>query len=73
MLISIDETMDDKIRALHAHESQFQRGDPEQGVRERSADLAKSGDMNYAEAFSIVTLETDEDWDTYHGEVYGRR
>lgn len=73
LLISIDETMDDKIRALHAHESQFVRGDPELGVRERSEHLAKDSSMVYAEAFSVITLENDEDWETYRGEVYDRK
>ena len=73
VLISIDETMDDKIRALHAHESQFVRGDPEQGVRERSEYLARDDAMVYAEVFSVISLENDEDWETYRGEVYDRK
>ena len=73
VLISIDATIEDKIRALHAHESQFSRGDPAEGVRKRCAQLANGSDMSYAEAFSVVTLESDEDWGTYRGDVHGRK
>lgn len=72
LLIDIDDTIDDKIRALHAHKSQFERFDPEKSVRERSQDLAKDGTMTYAELFYVVTLETDEEWEAYHGEVFDR-
>ncbi len=70
--ISIDSTIDAKLEALHLHASQFETSSPEKFVRERAAQLAKGKEMEYAEAFSIVTLEDDETWDKYHGDVRSR-
>jgi LmbE family N-acetylglucosaminyl deacetylase len=61
--ISIDETMDLKIEALRAHKSQMKDWDPEPRVREWAAQTAKGKEMAYAEAFRVVTLISDEDYE----------
>lgn len=70
--VSIDDTIDLKIRALRAHASQMRNWDPEPRIREWAAERAKGKEMAYAEAFYVVTLESDEDWEKYKGSVEGR-
>jgi LmbE family N-acetylglucosaminyl deacetylase len=70
--VSIDETIDIKIAALRAHQSQMKDWDPEPRVREWTSEAAKGKEMRYAEAFRVVTLETDEDWEKWKGMVVGR-
>lgn len=60
--LAIDETMDLKIEALRAHKSQMSAADIAPRIRERAAGLVKNLEMDYAEAFHVVTLESDEDW-----------
>jgi hypothetical protein len=62
--------MDLKIQALRSHQSQFDGWDPEERVREWAGALAKGKEMQYAEAFRIVTLESDEFWEEKKGRVY---
>lgn len=70
--VSIDETIDLKIAALRAHTSQMKDWDPEPRVREWTAKAAEGKEMQYAEAFRVITLEGDEDWEKWKGVVAGR-
>ena len=69
VLISIDATIDDKIEALKAHSSQLGEWDPGPRIREWAAELAKGLEMSYAEAFRVVTLVPDDQWEKTQGEV----
>jgi hypothetical protein len=40
-------------------------------VRERARELGKHTEGQYAEAFRIITLESDEDWEKFKGQVEG--
>ena len=71
--VSIDDTIDLKIAALRAHKSQMKDWDPEPRIRERAKDLAKHIEAQYAEAFRIITLESDEYWEKYKGKAVGRK
>ncbi|MCS6909941.1 MAG: PIG-L family deacetylase [Anaerolineales bacterium] len=71
--VSIDETIELKIAALRAHKSQMGNWDPAPRIREWAAEHAKGKEMEYAEAFRVITLESDEDWEKYKGAVLGRR
>jgi LmbE family N-acetylglucosaminyl deacetylase len=70
--VSIDETIDVKIAALRAHKSQI-KDDPGPRLREWTAKAAEGKEMQYAEAFRVVTLESDEDWEKWKGVVVGRQ
>ena len=70
-VIDIDETIDLKIAALRAHKSQMGDWDPEPRIREWAKERAKGKEMHYAEAFRVITLESDEDWEKYKGKVVG--
>ncbi len=61
--VNIDETMDVKLAALRAHKSQMKDWDPEPRIREWSAQSAKGKEMTYAEAFRVITLVSDEDYE----------
>lgn len=65
--VNISGTIDKKIEALRKHKSQFENWDPADRVREWASLLAKGKEMEYAEAFHIVTLETDEFWEEQKG------
>jgi LmbE family N-acetylglucosaminyl deacetylase len=67
--INIDESLDIKVQALKAHKSQMKDWDPSEMVTEWAADRAKGKEMLYAEAFRVVTLVSDEDWEKTQGEV----
>lgn len=71
--VSIDESIDIKIAALREHKSQLVGWDPEERLRQRSADVAHGKEMAYAEQFRVVTLESDETWDKYKGEITAER
>ncbi len=71
--VSIDETIDLKIAALRAHASQMNGWDPEPRIREWAAAAAHGKEMQYAEVFRVVTLESDEDWAKWKGQVVGRQ
>lgn len=62
VLVSIDDTIDTKIAALRAHASQLKDWDPEPMLREWAAEIAKDHEMQYAEAFRVITLLDDETW-----------
>jgi LmbE family N-acetylglucosaminyl deacetylase len=70
--VSIDDTIDLKIAALRAHKSQMRDWDPAPSVKEWAALRAKGKEMQYAEGFRVITLESDEDWEKYKGDVAGR-
>ena len=63
LFVSIDETMEIKLAALREHKSQFPSGDPGERVMQWAAERAKDKDMQYAEAFRVITLEDDETWE----------
>lgn len=69
IFVSIDETIDVKIAALRAHQSQMGEWDPEPMIREWAGEAAKGKEMRYAEGFRVVTLEDDDAWGKRHGNV----
>jgi LmbE family N-acetylglucosaminyl deacetylase len=66
--VNIEGTIDLKIKALRAHESQMKGWDPEEMVRNWSKETAKGKEMTYAEGFKVVTLVSDEDWALCEGD-----
>lgn len=66
--VDISETMDTKIEALRAHASQMMDWDPDEEMRKWAAETAKGKEMEYAEAFRVITLESDEDWELSKGD-----
>jgi LmbE family N-acetylglucosaminyl deacetylase len=67
--VNISETIDIKIAALRAHKSQMKDWDPEPKIKEWAAERAKGKEMTFAEAFRVVTLVSDEDWEETNGRV----
>jgi LmbE family N-acetylglucosaminyl deacetylase len=67
--INITSTIEAKIAALRAHKSQMKNWDPADSVREWAAESGKGKEMVYAEAFRVVTLVNDEDWQKTNGRV----
>jgi LmbE family N-acetylglucosaminyl deacetylase len=67
--VNIDKTIDIKLAALRAHKSQMRDWDPEEMLRTWAAERAKGKEMAYAEAFRVVTLVSDEDWEKTKGRV----
>ena len=72
VFVSIDETIELKIDALRCHRSQLKDWDPAPRLKEWAAGQARGKEMQYAEAFRVVTLESDETWEKYAGVVIGR-
>ena len=70
--VNIESTLDKKIEALRAHESQMKNWDPAERVRNWTAERGKGMEMAHAEGFKVITLESDEDWEKWHGQVVGR-
>lgn len=60
--VDITATMDLKIKALREHVSQMKEWDPEPMLREWSTELGKGKEMDFAEAFRVITLISDEDY-----------
>ena len=60
--VAIDETIQVKLDALRAHVSQMRDWDPEKMIREWAAGAAAGKEMEYAEAYRVVTLVDDETW-----------
>jgi LmbE family N-acetylglucosaminyl deacetylase len=60
--VNIEDTIDIKINALRQHKSQMGEWDPEPRIKEWAAIRAKGKEMAYAEAYRVITLESDEDW-----------
>lgn len=69
IIVSIDESIDIKIKALRAHESQMKDWDPEPRIKEWASSRAKRVEATYAETFRVITLVKDEDWEKTRGEV----
>ncbi len=67
--VSIDETIEVKVNALRAHKSQMGDWDPADSVREWAAAAARGKEMQYAEAYRVVTLVNDADWEKLHPKV----
>jgi len=72
MYINIEETIDLKIAALREHKSQMKDWDPEPMVRQWAAESGKGKEMPFAEGYRVVTLEGDEEWEKWKGQVVGR-
>lgn len=61
--IDISSTIDLKIAALQAHDSQVGKAEGlADRIRERAAVIGKGKEMAYAEAFRVLTIESDETW-----------
>lgn len=71
--VSIDETIDVKVASLKAHRSQMGDWDVEKNIKQWASERAKGKEMQYAEIFRVVTLESDEDWEKWKGVVVGRK
>lgn len=63
--INIEDTIDIKIEALRAHVSQMKGWDPADSIKQWAANQAKGKEMAYAEAYRVITLESDENWAKY--------
>jgi LmbE family N-acetylglucosaminyl deacetylase len=61
--VNIESTIEVKIAALKAHKSQMGEWDPSDSVRQWAAENAKGKEMQYAEAFRVVTLVDDATWE----------
>jgi LmbE family N-acetylglucosaminyl deacetylase len=55
--VNISDTIGLKIEALRQHKSQMGDWDPDPRVKEWAAGIAKGKEMEYAEAFRVVTFE----------------
>jgi len=72
LYVNIEATIEKKIAALRAHKSQMKDWDPEPRIREWAAARGKGKEMAFAESFRVITLESDEDWEKYKGDVEAR-
>jgi LmbE family N-acetylglucosaminyl deacetylase len=70
--VNITETIGKKVESLLAHVSQMKDWDPEPMIKEWASGRAKGKEMAYAESFKVVTLESDEEWEKWKGQVVGR-
>lgn len=68
--VNISETIDVKVEALRAHKSQMKDWDPEPRIKEWAGERAKGKEMEFAETFRVITLESDEDWEKRHGHIF---
>ncbi|MEZ4622971.1 MAG: PIG-L deacetylase family protein [Caldilineaceae bacterium] len=64
--VNISDTIDLKIAALQKHVSQLNEWNPAEMVKQWAAEAAKGKEMSYAEAYRVVTLVGDEDWEKLH-------
>ena len=69
LFVNIEETIEQKITALRAHKSQMKDWDPEPRIKEWAAERGQGKEMAYAEGYRVVTLVSDEDWETSNGRV----
>lgn len=72
LFVNIESTIDIKISSLLAHKSQMKDWDPGPRIRERAAEIGRGKEMAYAESFRVITLESDENWEKYKGDVLAR-
>jgi LmbE family N-acetylglucosaminyl deacetylase len=70
--VNIESTIDKKIEALRQHKSQMKDWDPEERIRSSAAERGHGKEMEYAESFRVITLESDEDWEKRRGHVVPR-
>lgn len=64
VLVDISDTIDLKAESLRQHVSQVgERTDMAARIKEMGARIAKGHAMTYAEAYRIITLESDEAWE----------
>ncbi len=63
--VDIEDTIDLKIKALQAHESQTRHFNTEEYIKTRSAEAAAGKEMKYAEPYRVITLMDDEKWESY--------
>lgn len=61
--VDISQTIDLKLEALKKHVSQLRDWDPSERLKEGAARLAAGKEMTYAEAFRVITLVSDEDFE----------
>lgn len=61
--VNTSDTIELKIEALKKHVSQMGEWDPTEMVKKWSAEAAKGKEMAYAEAFRVVTLVSDADFE----------
>lgn len=73
IIVSIDESIDTKIKALRAHVSQMKDWDPEPRIKKWASSRAKRVEATYAETFRVITLVKDEDWEKTRGEVMAKK
>ena len=67
--VNIESTIEIKISALKAHKSQMGEWDPSDLVRQWAAENAKGKEMQYAEAYRVVTLVDDATWEKKKAEA----
>lgn len=60
LYVDISDTVDMKIEALRQHKSQLGDWDPEEQIRQWSADVGKQVGLDHAEAFRRITLKPIE-------------
>jgi LmbE family N-acetylglucosaminyl deacetylase len=72
LIVDIDCTMDIKLEALKAHRSQLKGWDPAPMLKKWAEDTAKECEFDYGEAFRVISLESDEDWEEHRGDVLKR-
>jgi LmbE family N-acetylglucosaminyl deacetylase len=70
--VNIESTIEQKIEALRAHQSQMKDWDPAPRIKEWASGIGKGKEMAYAESFRVITLESDADWEKWKGVVVGR-
>ena len=63
VFVDISPTIETKIEALRAHQSQMRDWDPGPMIKEWAADTAKDREMTYAESYRVVKLISDEEWE----------
>lgn len=62
---NIEETIDLKIKALQAHESQTKHLNIEEYIKTRAGEAGTGKGMKYAEPYKVITLLDDEKWSSY--------
>lgn len=67
--VNIGDVMDLKIAALRKHASQMGEWDPEPMLREWAGLAAKGKEMEYAEAFRVMSIVGDEEWEKLNPEM----
>lgn len=60
LLVDISETIDTKLAALREHKSQLKEWDPEERMRNWTAEVGKKAGFSHAEGFKKITLREPE-------------